>query len=142
MEIAPQLPHCPNFGPKKQFPVWVLRRHEMTCASELKPHIHNNDDPWEKIHHYKYWNSLDRYPIGIFAMYLLYREFQYLKWWFFSWIFIIMYMRLKFWSTCYFMPSKYLYWKLLFWAKISTICELWEGILRVPIFISQIIIMS
>ena len=84
MEIAPQLPHCPDFGPKKQFPVQVLRRQEMTCVSKLKPHIHNNDDPWEKIHHYKYWNSLDRYPIGIFAMNLLYREFQYLKWWFFS----------------------------------------------------------
>ena len=84
MEISPQLPCCSNFGLKKQFPVQVLRGHEITCASELKPHIHNNEDPWEKIHHFKYWNSLDRYPIVIFAMWLLSREFLYLKWWFFS----------------------------------------------------------
>ena len=45
LEIAPQLPNCPDFGPKKQFPVRVLRRHDMTCASELKPHINNNEDP-------------------------------------------------------------------------------------------------
>ena len=84
METSPQIPNCPNFGPKKQFLVHVLRRLQMTCASELKPHIHNNEDPWEKIHHFKYWNSLNRYPIVIFAMWLLSREFLYLKWWFFS----------------------------------------------------------
>ena len=63
METSPQLQNCPDFGPKKQFPVNVLRRLQMTCASELKPHIHNNEDPGEKIHQFinvnlkkiKYW---------------------------------------------------------------------------------------
>ena len=63
LEIAPQLPHCPNFSPKKQFPVWVLRRHEMTCASELKPHIHNNEDLWKKIRHFPYWKLPHSYHI-------------------------------------------------------------------------------
>ena len=84
MEISPQLPYCSDFGPKKQFPVQVLRRLQMTCASELKPHIHINEDPWEKIHPFRYWNSLDRYHIVIFAIWLLFREFQYWKWWIFS----------------------------------------------------------
>ena len=29
----------------------------MTYALELKPQIHNNEDPYEKNHHFKYWNS-------------------------------------------------------------------------------------
>ena len=84
LEIAPQLPHCPNFGLKKQFPVQVLRRHEMTCASELKPHIHNNEDPWEKIHHFQYWNSVGSNHMAKIPIGYLSREFQYLKWWIFS----------------------------------------------------------
>ena len=38
----------------------------------------------------------------------------------FSWILIIMNMRLKFQSTGHLKPSKYLYWELLFNAKIGT----------------------
>ena len=44
---------------------------------------------------------------------------------FFSWIIIIMYMRLKFQSTGHLKPSKYLYWELLFSAKIRTTWYLW-----------------
>ena len=84
LEFSGQVPYCPDFGPKKQFPVQVLKRLQLTCASELKPHIQNDEDPWEKIHQFRYWNFLDRYPIVIFAMWLLSREFQYLKLWFFS----------------------------------------------------------
>ena len=63
MGTSPQLPNCPNFGQKMQCPVQVLRRLQMTCASELKPHIHNNEDPWEKIHHSKYWKPPHSYHI-------------------------------------------------------------------------------
>ena len=28
----------------------------MSCASELKPYFHNNEDPWKKNWHFKYWN--------------------------------------------------------------------------------------
>ena len=30
----------------------------MACASELKPYFHNNEDPWKKNWHFKYWNWL------------------------------------------------------------------------------------
>ena len=50
--------------PKNNFlPIWVMWyqfRHvlmgQMTCASELKPYFHNNEDPWKKNWHFKYWN--------------------------------------------------------------------------------------
>ena len=29
---------------------------QMTCALELKPYFHNNEDPWKKNWHFKYWN--------------------------------------------------------------------------------------
>ena len=42
--------------------MWYQFRHvlmgQMTCASELKPYFHNNEDPWKKIWHFKYWNWL------------------------------------------------------------------------------------
>ena len=44
---------------------------------------------------------------------------------FFSWIIIIMYMRLKFQSTGHLKPSKYLYWELLFSAEFRTTWYLW-----------------
>ena len=84
MEISPQLPYCSDFGPKKQFPVQVLRRFQMTCASELKPHIHINEDLWEKIHHFQYWNSLNSNHMAKITIWYLSGEFQYLKGWIFS----------------------------------------------------------
>ena len=40
--------------------MWYQFRHvwkgQMTCASELKPYFHNNEDPWKKNWHFKYWN--------------------------------------------------------------------------------------
>ena len=40
--------------------MWYQFRHvwkvQMTCASELKPHFHNNEDPWKKNWHFKYQN--------------------------------------------------------------------------------------
>ena len=47
----------PPPSPKNDFsPIWAMWyqfRHvwkgQMTCASELKPYFHNNEDPWKKI---------------------------------------------------------------------------------------------
>ena len=32
---------------------------QMACALELKPYLHNNDDPWKKNWHFKHkhWNG-------------------------------------------------------------------------------------
>ena len=84
LETSPELPRCANFGPKKQFSVKVLRGLQMTCALELKLSVHNNEDPWEKINHFKNSNCQNTNPIVFFSMWLLYREFQYLKWLIFS----------------------------------------------------------
>ena len=85
-------PFYPLPRPKNNFlMIWAVRylfRHvwkgQMTCASELKPHIHNNEDPWEKNHHFKYKNSLDSNHMAKITIGYLSREFQYLKWWIFS----------------------------------------------------------
>ena len=50
--------------PKNDLPpiwaMWYQFRHvwkgQMTCALELKPYFHNNEDPWKKNWHFKYWN--------------------------------------------------------------------------------------
>ena len=93
---------------------------------------------------FHYWNSLDRYPIVIFVIWLLSREFQYLKWWIFS-----------------HGSSLLCIWGLssaaqVIWSLLSTCTENWLlgqkrdnmvavgrfSILRVPIFFPQIIIIS
>ena len=55
----PQQPHCPNIGPKKRIQVEVHRELKMICALEVMPYIHNNEDQYEKIHQFKYWNCLN-----------------------------------------------------------------------------------
>ena len=57
-------PFYPLPRPKNDFlMIWAMRylfRHvwkgQMTCALELKPYFHNNEDPWKKNWHFKYWN--------------------------------------------------------------------------------------
>ena len=57
-------PFYPLPRPKNEFlmiwAMWYQFRHvwkgQMTCASELKPYFHNNEDPWKKNWHFKYWN--------------------------------------------------------------------------------------
>ena len=49
METSPQQPHCPNIGPKKRIQVEVHRELKMIYVLEVKPYIHNNEDPYEKI---------------------------------------------------------------------------------------------
>ena len=57
-------PFYPLQRPKNDFlMIWAMRylfRHvwkgQMTCALELKPYFHNNEDPWKKHWHFKYWN--------------------------------------------------------------------------------------
>ena len=57
-------PFYPRPRPKNDFlMIWAMRyqfRHvrkgQMTCALELKPYFHNNEDPWKKNWHFKYWN--------------------------------------------------------------------------------------
>ena len=73
-----------QFWPKKQFSVQVLRSLQMTCALKLKPHIHNNEDPWEKNYYFKYWNSLHSNHMEKKTIGLLFWELQYIKWWIFS----------------------------------------------------------
>ena len=43
-EITPAATKMVIFGPKKHIPVWVLKTLQMSCASELKPYINNNED--------------------------------------------------------------------------------------------------
>ena len=59
LEISPQQPHCPNIGPKKRIQVEVHKELKMICALEVKPYTYNNEDPYEKIHQFKYWNCLN-----------------------------------------------------------------------------------
>ena len=50
-------PFYPLPRPKNDFlMIWAMwyqfryvRKGQMTCALELKPYFHNNDDPWKKI---------------------------------------------------------------------------------------------
>ena len=84
IENLPTATILSRFWPKSQFSVQVLRRLQMTCASELKPHIHINEDLWEKIHHFQYWNSLNSNHMAKITIWYLSREFQYLKGWIFS----------------------------------------------------------
>ena len=35
---------------------WHLLMGQMAPALELKPYFHNNEDPWKKNWHFKYWN--------------------------------------------------------------------------------------
>ena len=82
----------------------------MTCVLELKLPVHNNEDLLKKNNHFKYWNSLysnhmekkdNRVSV------LTIRVLKVIN--FFSWIFIIMYRKLKFQSAGHLKPSKYLY---------------------------------
>ena len=41
---------------KKHISLQVLKMLQMTWAFELKPYFHNNEDPWKKNWHFKYWN--------------------------------------------------------------------------------------
>ena len=50
----PNLP--PTRAKKRFFAIWAMqyqfrhvRKGQMTCASELMPYFHNNEDPWKKI---------------------------------------------------------------------------------------------
>ena len=57
-------PFYPLPRPKNDFlMIWAMwyqfrhvRKGQMTCALELKPYFHNNEDPWKKNWHFKYWN--------------------------------------------------------------------------------------
>ena len=57
-EIWPPPSPKNNFLPS--WAMWYQFRHvwkgQMTCASELKPYFHNNEDLWKKNWHFKYWN--------------------------------------------------------------------------------------
>ena len=53
----------PTKAKNEILPIWAMWyqfRHvwmgQMACALELKPYLHNNDDPWKKNWHFKYWN--------------------------------------------------------------------------------------
>ena len=43
-EIGPAATKIVKFWPKKHISVWVLKTLQMSCASELKPYINNNED--------------------------------------------------------------------------------------------------
>ena len=43
-EIGPTATKIVKFWPKKHISVWVLKTLQMSCASELKPYINNNED--------------------------------------------------------------------------------------------------
>ena len=91
----------------------------MSCASELKPYINNNEDWWKKIRVPKYQKPLTSYHAIIFHMRILFWGFLVL--WhpnFFSPILIIIDIRLKFQSTAHLECFKYPYWDMLFLAKI------------------------
>ena len=45
LEIALQLQHRSKFAQKTYFSEMVLRKVQMSCAFELKPHLHNDNDP-------------------------------------------------------------------------------------------------
>ena len=57
-------PFYPLPRPKNDFlMIWAMwyqfrhvRKGQMTCALELKPYFHNNEDPWKKNWHFKYSN--------------------------------------------------------------------------------------
>ena len=53
-------PFYPRPRPKNDFlMIWAMRyqfRHVRKGALELKPYFHNNEDPWKKNWHFKYWN--------------------------------------------------------------------------------------
>ena len=38
---------------------------QITCALELKPHLHNGDDLWKKNYHFMYWKLPYSYNIGL-----------------------------------------------------------------------------
>ena len=91
----------------------------MSCASELKHYINNNEDRWKKIGVPKYQKPLTSYHAIIFHMRILFWGFLVL--WhpnFFSPILIIIDIRLKFRSTAHLECFKYPYWDMLFLAKI------------------------
>ena len=43
-EIGPAATKIFKFWPKNHISVWVLKTLQMSCASELKPYINNNED--------------------------------------------------------------------------------------------------
>ena len=43
-EIDPAATKIVKFWPKKHISVWVHKTLQMSCASELKPYINNNED--------------------------------------------------------------------------------------------------
>ena len=108
-------PHCNQnsqiLAKKKHISVWVLKTLQMSCASELKPYINNNEDWWKKIGVPKYQKPLTSYHAIIFHMRILFWGFLVL--WhpnFFSPILIIIDIRLKFRSAAHLECFKYPYW--------------------------------
>ena len=49
LEIALQLQHWSKFAQKTYVSEKVLIKVKMSCALELKPHLHSDNDPWKKL---------------------------------------------------------------------------------------------
>ena len=64
LEIALQLQHWSKFTQKTYFSEKVLRKVQMSCALELKPHLQNDNDLWKKNYRFMYWNLPYSYNIG------------------------------------------------------------------------------
>ena len=48
-EIGPAATKIVKFVPKKHISLRVIKTLQISCASELKPYINNNEDRWKKI---------------------------------------------------------------------------------------------
>ena len=91
----------------------------MSCASELKPYINNNEDQWKKIRVPKYQKPLTWYHAIIFHMCILFWGFfGIMTIIFFSPILVIISIRRKFQSTAHLECFKYPYWDMPFLAQI------------------------
>ena len=148
---------------------WHLLMGQMAPALELKPYFHNNEDPWKKNWHFKYWNwprcnqnsqilakkSISQYGYLKHSKWAVLRNLSLISiitrigekklgchntkkpqnrkciWkidaiqsfgiqttQFFSPIFVIYDIRLKFWGTAHLECFKHLCWYMLFLAKI------------------------
>ena len=104
----------------------------MTCASELKTYFHNNEDPWKKIgtlsteigpaatQIVKFWpkKHISVWVLKTLRMSCESEVFGIMTPQFFSLILVIYGRRLKFQSTAHLECFMYLYWIMLFLAKI------------------------
>lgn len=41
---------------------------QMACASDIKPHLHNNEDTWEKIHHFTEFSGETPYSMSLWGI--------------------------------------------------------------------------